>query len=98
MLTQLTPNDSSWIRAIGYRNGYLAIFADDFAWLFADVPPTMPGLLVAGHVNAKDGSGLSIGAAVHRLMLRRESKYPRQKISDEWQMAVLRRQMRDGKP
>ena len=97
-LTTLSPNSSSWIRAIGYQKGYLAIFADDFAWLVAGVPPTLPGLIVAGRVTAKEDGELSIGAAVHRLVLEtgkkeEERKFVRQKVSGEFELRQLWRLM-----
>lgn len=97
-LIPISPSRSSWIRAIGYigdrttsdGHTYLAIFSDSFAWLVQDVPSTLPGLLAAGHVTAKDNGDLSIGAAVHRFVLQKESVYPRQKVEGKemWMLAV----------
>ena len=96
-LTAISPTRSSWITGIGYRttpdgHSYLAIFTNqNFAWLVIDVPPTLPGLLAAGHVTAKDDGELSIGAAVHRLVLQKESEYTRQKIEGKemWRLRAL---------
>lgn len=105
-LTTLSPCDSSWIRAIGYRRApdgkaYLAIFThgDKFAWLMGEVPSTIPGLLVAGRVTAKDDGRLSIGAAVHRHVLQAKDvsgvdKYPRQKIEGRMEIKRLEKIMR----
>lgn len=93
-LTQLSPDKSSWVRAIGYRNGYLAIFADNFAWLVSNVPHTLPGLLAAGHVNSKEGK-LSIGAAVHRLVLRRADEFSREKVEGA-ALSELKKVMKTG--
>jgi hypothetical protein len=99
-LTSISPARSSWIRAIGYLHApddhtYLAIFADSFAWLVTDIPPSLPGLLAAGHVTAKDDGELSIGAVVHRLVLQKESEYPRQKVEGK-EMWRLREWMKKG--
>src|SRR3954465_3954381 len=99
-LTPISPTRSSWIRAIGYLHTpdghtYLGVFSDSFAWLVIDVPPTLPGLLAAGHVTAKDDGELSIGAAVHRLVLQKKNEYPRQKIEGK-EMWRLREMMMKG--
>jgi len=99
-LTFISPARSSWVRAIGYRSSpdghtYLGIFADSFAWLVIDVPPTLPGLLAAGHVTAKDDGELSIGAAVHRLVLSKKGEYARQKVEGE-ELQQLKRFMKTG--
>ena len=102
-LTTISPARSSWITAIGYRtfsdgHSYLAIFTNqNFAWLVRDVPATLPGLLVSGHVIAKDDGELSIGAAVHRLVLQKESEYTRQKIEGCFEIQQLKKIMRAGK-
>lgn len=98
-LTPISPTRSSWIRAIGYLHApdnrtYLAIFADSFAWLVTDIPSTLPGLLAAGHVTAQDDGELSIGAAVHRLVLKK-SEYPKQKV-EGFEMHQLKKIMRSS--
>lgn len=100
-LTSISSSRSSWIRAIGYLHTpddrtYLGIFSDSFAWLVTDIPPTLPGLLVAGHVTAKDDGALSIGAAVHRLVLQKTDKYPRQKV-EGFEMRQLEKIMKEEK-
>lgn len=45
--------ESTWIREIGYRNGYLAVFTHGTrgqlkAMLYAGVPSWVPGLVKAG--------------------------------------------------
>jgi hypothetical protein len=97
-LTSIPSTRSSWIRAIGYvsdratsdGHSYLAIFSDSFAWLVQDVPPTLPGLLTAGRVTAKDDGALSIGATVRRLVLQK-SEYPRQMVKGKemWRLRAM---------
>lgn len=107
-LTTLSPADSSWIRAIGYRRtpdgkSYLAIFihGDKFAWLVGEVPSTIPGLLVAGRVTAKSAGALSVGAAVHRHVLqakgeRGTAKYPIQRVEDRMEIKRLEKIMKNA--
>lgn len=98
-LTTISPSRSSWIRAIGYRHApdghtYLAVFADSFAWLVQDVPSTLPGLLCAGHVIAKDDGELSIGAAVHRHVLTKKEYKERTQKVEGFEMRQLRKIMK----
>lgn len=99
-LTTLPPTRSSWISSIGYQRGYLAVFTkkeggkEPWAWLFAGVPSTLPGLITAGRVTAKEDGTLSVGAAVHRLA--RSKEYVRQKIEGEEKVRELKRIMEKG--
>ncbi len=95
-LTTLSPTRSSWISSIGYQRGYLAVFTKEgWAWLFEGVPSTLPGLVVAGRVTAKEDGKLSVGATVHRLV--RNGGYRVEQIKDRFQVNQLKRMMRTGK-
>ena len=99
-LTTLHPARSSWIDSVGYQRGYLAVFTkkeegrEPWAWLFEGVPPTLPGLITAGRVTAKEDGELSVGAAVHRLAKSKE--YQRQKVEGEEKVRELKRIMERG--
>lgn len=94
-LTTLHRSRSSWVQAIGYQNGYLAVFTKEgWAWLFEGVPATLPGLISAGRVTEKSGD-LSVGSAVHRLAL--SQKYTRQHVADREAVRELKRMMKEGR-
>lgn len=86
---------SSWIKAVGYiptpDANYLVVFTNtNTAILYKDVPSTLPGLLVAGQVDAKSGERQgerSIGATWHRLV---KGKYEGQVVKDENEVNYLK--------
>lgn len=87
---------SSFIASFAYQGttdgtGYLALFfKSGRAALYRGVPPTIPGLLAAGHTNAKEDDELSVGATYNRLI---KGVYKGQAISDPEKVAELRKLM-----
>jgi hypothetical protein len=81
---------SSWISSILYRNGFLAIFLKvdrdetPVALLYGDIPPRIPGLLIAG-----TGSR-SIGLAYNRLV---KDRYPYNRVEGRAKVEELKRLM-----
>lgn len=64
------------------------------AVLYSNVPYTVPGLVSAGRVTAKDDGELSVGAAYCRFV---RGKYPSEVVRDAEKVQELRAMMREGR-
>jgi hypothetical protein len=90
---------SSFISAFAYQGttdglGFLALFfKNGRAALYRGVPPTIPGLLAAGHTNAISDGELSVGATFSRLV---RGKYESQTFDDPNQVKELKKLMQVG--
>lgn len=79
---------SSWISGFGYHNTYLVVFfKSGSATLYHNVPAMIPGLLTAGHTNAKSDGELSVGATYNRLV---KGVYEGVTVSDPEKVRELR--------
>lgn len=82
---------SEWIDGFGYHNTYFAVFfKSGSATLYRGVPAQVPGLLTAGHTNAKADGEPSVGATYNRLV---KGVYEGQTISEPEKVAELRKLM-----
>lgn len=82
---------STWIDGFGYHNTYLAVFfKSGTAALYVGVPSQIPGLLTAGHTNAKCDGELSVGATYNRLV---KGVYEGQTVSEVEKVAELQKLM-----
>jgi hypothetical protein len=96
MATTQVSARSSWISSVkylqtlpGFGSRVLVVFPQDGsgAWVYREVPSTLPGLLTAGQATTKTGSKQSIGATFHRLV---KGRYDELYVKDQEMVEALR--------